>query len=265
MMAALARMGRRIAKRESMRVRGDRVLDPDRMSREARDRLTEELYAVQREIFDGVGKASFRRYVIEPSGAETRIQVFRDARGAAVGYMAMHTFERSDADGPLVVVRGEVGVLRRYRGHGPQVRFSLTQCLRLWLRYVGKRKYVFACPIHPGSYWGVTKRCPEAWPRPDGPTPPRMQRLMTELAGSFGLPQVGRDPLVRRVGWITRDGADDRAHWEQHAAEEVRYYRSRNLGYVKGDGLLLIVPLTLEMIATVTWRIGLRCLLGRHR
>jgi len=262
MIASLARLGRRSPRRSLVRLRGGPILDPDRLGRSERDRLTAELYDVQQQIFDGVSLASFRRYVIEPSGAETRIQVFRNERGAAVGYMAMHTWERRDANGPLVVVRGEAGVLRDYRGHAPQVRFSLTQLLRLWLKYFGKRKYVFACPVHPGSYWGVVKRCSDAWPRPDEPTPPPMQALMTDLAKAFALPQVARDPLVRNVGWITRDTDQDRAHWKGHQAKEVRYYCGRNPGYTKGHGLLLLVPLTLQMLAKVTWRIG-KARLGR--
>ena len=257
MIAALAKLGRR---RDV--VRAGPILDPDRLDRAERDRLTEELYVVQRQIFDGVSQASFRRYVIEPAGAETRLVVFRTATGEAVGYMALHTWQRRDAKGPLVVVRGEAGVLRQYRGHAPQVKFSLTQLLRLWIKYLGKRKYVFACPIHPGSYWGVVKRCPNAWPRPEEPTPPPMQALMTDLAQAFALPRVARDPLVRKVGWITRDTDQDQAHWNSHQAEEVKYYRSRNPGYTKGHGLLLIVPLTMQMIATVTWRIA-RARFGR--
>ena len=263
-MTTLQRLERWVAHRNRVRLTADHPIDPARLTRAERDALTDELYEVHQQIFDGVGRASFRRYVIEPSAADTRIQVFRTPDGSAAGYMALHAYTRRDDHGPLVVIRAEAGILRRYRGHTPQARFSLTQALRLWLKHLGKRKYFFACPIHPGSYWGVTKRCDRSWPRPEQPTPPEVHRLMTDLAGSFSLPQAARDPLVRKVGWITRETPADEAHWKTHPAQEVRYYRSRNPSYAKGNGLLMLVPLTLNLLLTATWRVGLRCLFGRR-
>lgn len=238
---------------EHPRLVRDSALNPATLDTRQRARLTAELYAVHRKIFDGVDAESFRRYVVEPEGAQTRIQIFRDTRGGAVGYIAIHAFVRTVDDVESLVVRSEVGVLRQYRGSAPQARFVLQQCLRLWCAHIGKPKYVFACPVHPASYFGVTRRASTSWPRAATPTPARVAQTMEQLADDFGLARVkGRSALVRRVGWITREHPNDRAYWAQHPAADVQFFRAENPGYPRGEGLLMLVPLSLQLLVTAT-------------
>lgn len=239
----------------SARLTLDPVVEPTRLSTAARERLAAEVFAVHCEIFDGLQFDSFRRYVLEPPSAETRLQVMRDPEGKAAGYIAIHSYVHTIDDRPTLIVRSEVGVVRKWRGHAPQARFVLEQCLRLCIRHLGKPKLIFACPIHPSSYWGVTRRAPRSWPRPDMTTPASVHAAMMELADAFGLPPVAdADPMVRRVGWITRETADDRNFWADHSAPLVRYYRQLNPDYASGNGLLFVAPLTIELVVVGAWR-----------
>ncbi len=230
-------------------LRRDPPVDPASLSPAEREGFTDELHRVHEQIFDGVEREAFRRYVVEPSDADTRIQVFRDPEGAAAGYVAIHGFRRTVLGTKTLVVRSEVGVVRRWRGSAPQAAFVLSQCLRLWLCNLGLPKVVLGCPVHPSSFWGVTRRAARSWPRPGSPTPPKVRAAMVTLADQFELPRVaGADPLVRRVGWVTRDSEADRAYWEQHRAPEVRFFRAHNPGYTRGEGLTMMVPLTLSLL-----------------
>lgn len=236
-------------RRSPLRVTRDRTLEPARLTDRRRSALCDELYAVHTQIFDGVDRTTFRRYVLEPDGANTRLQVFRDGSGSAVGYIAIHNFVRSVHGRQALVMRSEVGILRAYRGRALQARFVLVETARAWFEHRWRAKYVFACPVHPGSYYGVTRRATQSWPRPGQATPPEIATLMGELADEFGLEQVDAGhPLVREVGWITRESEQDRAYWEHHDAPEVRFYRRENPGYPRGRGLLMLVPLTVPLV-----------------
>lgn len=235
--------------RSPLRVTRDRTVEPARLTARGRSTLCDELYAVHAQIFDGVDQATFRRYVIEPDGATTRLQVFRDGRGSAIGYIAIHNYLRTVDGRQALVMRSEVGILRAYRGRALQARFVLVETARAWLEHRRRAKYVFACPVHPGSYYGVTRRATQSWPRPGRVTPREIAALMGDLADEFGLEQVdARHPLVRNVGWITRESEQDREYWEQHDAAEVRFYRRENPGYARGRGLLMLVPLTVPLV-----------------
>ncbi|MEM6992478.1 MAG: hypothetical protein AAF721_18335 [Myxococcota bacterium] len=228
----------------------DRVVEPRRLSGDARERFTTELYGVHRRIFDGVDFESFRSYVVEPKGADTRIQVFRDPAGVAAGYVAIHGFVRTIGGTQTLVVRSEVGVLRPWRGTTPFASFVLRQCLRLTLKHWWRPKVVLGCPVHPSSFFGVTRRAHRSWPRPGRPTPPTIHSTMVELADSFGLRRVpGADALVRQVGWVTRQDEADRLYWGRHRAPEVRFFHAHNPGYTQGEGLTMMVPLGLRLVA----------------
>ncbi len=248
--------------RPRARLRRDPVIDPARSSPAERAHLVDELYAVHCEIFDGVDRDAFVRTVIDSDGAMTRIQLFREPSGAVAGYVAIHGYLRELEGRQTLVVRSEVGVRREWRGSTPHAPFVIGQTLRLCVRYPLHRKMVFACPVHPSSFYGLTRRAVRSWPRPSEPTPSRIRATMLELADSFGMRVVpGRDPEIRRVGWVTRDADVDRDFWARHPADEVRLFRSRNPGYSRGEGLLMLVPMSLSLVLMATGRY----LFGRAR
>lgn len=229
-------------------VRGP-VIDPAVLDPLAMTALADELYEVHTQIFDGVDADALRRYVLESRGADTRLQLFYDTQGIAVGYVAVHGFQHEVDGRTTLIARCEVGLARRFRGASPFVRFVLKQAVRLWLQNIGRPKLVFACPVHPSSFWGLTRRSPCSWPRPGVETPPVITETMHSLADRFGLEQTdAARPGVREVGWITRMTDADREHWATHTASEVQFYRSQNPHYEQGQGLLLLLPLDLRQI-----------------
>ena len=85
----------------------------------------------------------------------------------------------------------------------------------------------------------------EYYPRADTPIPGRIKTFILELAKIFHLEPVDKqDPLVRQVGWITKESAEDRGFWRNHTHPTVNFYVETNPGYVNGNGLLTLVPLT---------------------
>ena len=208
------------------------------------------------EIFDGVERESFARYVVDSKAEHTWIQVHKNEAGEIVGYFAFHIFERQLGGVPTAVFRAEAGTLREYRGGNVNARFGLSLALRYMLKNPGRKLYYLGSLVHPSSYSQFAKYCGEVWPRQEVQTPPELQFFMEELAAEFGLEKVDpARPLVRKVGWRTRETEAEREYWQHCDKPAARYFVEANPGYVEGHGLVTVVPTTaatlLRMLRTM--------------
>jgi len=68
------------------RIASTEVIGPKSLSTEARNQLIDALYAVHNEIFDGVERESFAKYVVESKAEHTWIQVHKSEAGEIVGW-----------------------------------------------------------------------------------------------------------------------------------------------------------------------------------
>src|SRR6185295_6746676 len=131
-------------------------------------------------------------------------------------------------------------------------RFGLWRGLRVLLANPGRRFYYLGSLVHPSSYSLFAKFFPEVHPSVHTQTPPAMLRLMDDMADEFGLARVDeQNPLVRKVGWKTRDTEAERAYWQQCDKPAARFFVQANRGYGQGHGLLTLVPLSLAAMAAM--------------
>lgn len=220
------------------------VVVPSRLAPPDKDALVASLYSAHIDIFDGVSRDEFARYVVDSPADETSILVHRDEHDDVVGYFASHTFE-AEVDGkPAVILRGEAGLRRRFRGGASNTRFGVAQGLRALLRHPGRPIYYLGCLVHPSSYYNLAKHVRRMWPSRHAPMDEARRQTISRLGDAFGLPRVGDDPLVRHVGWRTHDSDVERAYWMRCAKPDVRFFVEANPGYHLGHGLLTLVPLT---------------------
>jgi hypothetical protein len=227
------------------RIANTEIIRPKSLSAEARSQLIDALYAVHNEIFDGVERESFAKYVVESKAEHTWIQVHKSEAGEIVGYFAFHIFERELSGVPTSVFRAEAGTLRAYRGGNVNARFGLSLALRYMLKNPGRKVYYLGSLVHPSSYSVFVKYCGEVWPRREAQTPPQLQGFMEELAAEFGLEKVdAARPLVRKVGWKTRETEAEREYWQHCDKPAARFFIEANPGYVDGNGLVTVVPAT---------------------
>lgn len=241
------------------RIANTEVILPKSLSPEARSQLIDALYAVHGQIFDGVERESFARYVVESQAEHTWIQLHKSEAGEVVGYFALHIFERQLGGVPTAVFRAEAGTLREYRGGNVNARFGLALAVRYLLKNPGRRAYYLGSLVHPSSYTQFAKYCGEVWPRQDTQTPAELQAFMEELAAEFGLEKVdAARPLVRQVGWKTRETEAEREYWQHCDKPAARFFIEANPDYVKGMGLVTVVPVTaatlLSMLRTLAER-----------
>ncbi|HLT35761.1 MAG TPA: hypothetical protein VK034_05735, partial [Enhygromyxa sp.] len=221
--------------------RGEIVI-PETLDSPAREALVDALYRVHSEIFDGVDRDAFVHYVIDSPAERTRIMVQRDDADRIVGYFAFHLFRRTIRGREVAVLRGESGFLREHRGGASTLRFGFGEGIDAFARNLGVPLYYLGCLVHPTSYHSFCKYMRPVWPSREHPADAELRALMSELGDSFGLDKVGEDPLVRQVGWRTRDTEAERAFWQRCDKPDVRFYIEANPGYVEGHGLLTLVP-----------------------
>jgi hypothetical protein len=82
---------------------------------------------------------------------------------------------------------------------------------------------------------------------------------MEELAAEFGLEKVDEArPLVRKVGWKTRETEAEREYWQTCDKPTARFFIEANPGYVEGDGLVTVVPVTASNLLTMFRNVGER-------
>ncbi|WP_284617632.1 cyclic nucleotide-binding domain-containing protein [Aquabacterium humicola] len=218
------------------------IVVPNKLEPAAREGLIEALYKVHCQVFDGVSRDAFAKYVVESKAEHTWINVHRDHAGEIVGYFALHIFERELGGQACAIFRAEAGTLRTHRGGNTNTRFGLELALPYLLRHPGRRIYYLGSLVHPSSYCLFDKLFDVVWPSARHPPPPDVLAFMDELANSFGLERVSADnPLTRQVHWITRDTEVERHYWRQCNKPAARFFIEANPGYGEGDGLVTLV------------------------
>jgi hypothetical protein len=250
---ALAQFGARLPTVARDNLRGGQarlveaeIIDPAGLSAGQREMLFRRLYQVHQKIFAGVTLERFVGYLARPDAIRTRIQIYRNECGEVVGYCAVHIFERELGKRTIGIIRAEAGVLPGYRGTSATLWFGGSEALRYKGLHPLRMTVLFATPVHPSSYHMLSKYLWRSYPYPGRQTPAWVQQLLETLAeGSGSEPADPTDLFLRNVGWITRETAEDREHWRASAGPDIKYYLTRNPGYVRGVGLAMIAPLTL--------------------
>jgi CRP-like cAMP-binding protein len=233
------------------------IVIPKELLPAEREALIDALYAIQREVFDGVDRAAFAKYVVESKAERTWISLQRDAEGKIGGYAALHAFERRIDGRAVLILRAEAGSRRNLRGGNASIRFFFSQFLRCYLEDRARPLYYLGCLVHPSSYALIAKFAASVWPCAGKAVPDDLRAFMCALGDEFGLDQVeGADPLVRQVGWITRDTEVERTYWINCDKPTARFFVQTNPGYSQGHGLLTLIPVDGETLAEGARRVA---------
>ena len=223
----------------------DDVINPSSLASEDKERFADALYQLHSRIFDGVTKDRFVSYVINSPADWTRIRIYTNAENNWVGYCAAHRSEIKVFDRPRVIFRAEAGILREYRGRSKTLWFGFSEAIKYRVRHPFCDLYYLGSFVHPSVLYMFSRYFSQYYPRADTRIPESIKAFMLELARAFHIEETD-DPneLVRDVGWITKESREDRCFWQNHENPVVKFYIKTNPGYVNGNGLLTLVPLT---------------------
>jgi hypothetical protein len=220
-------------------------IDPSKLSRQERQALSEELYRIHHAAFSGLDEEEFDHYVVNSPAIDTKILLYRNREKEVIGYFGVHRFEKSVNEHPLIVFRAEVGLLPGYRQRDANLSFWLLEALRFKLLHPGKQVYFFYVPVSPSFYAMVARYAHPVYPIHNGDIPSPILTLMIDLAQQFGLKQADEgNPLIRKVGWITKATDREKDFWQRSSNPHIRFYIDANPRFTEGNGLLTLIPLT---------------------
>ena len=220
------------------------------------DALSARLYPVHCQAFAGVPEAEFRENVLEPPAERSVVQMYLDAHERIVGYCALHRFRRQVGGRDVIVLRIEAGLHPDHRRGAGTVWFVVRRLVAARLRFPFTPIYLLGNLVHPSGYHILCKYFPRVVPRADREAAPGMTALALELADSFPEgPVSDADPFIRKARWVTIEPDDDylagstARQARGHVSRHVLFFEQRNPGYRKGDGLVVMVPLTFGNVA----------------
>lgn len=223
------------------------VVVPAQLSYAERHALSRRLYSVHQKIFSGVSAEEFHRHVIEPPAEATSIQLYCAADQSVIGYCAVHRYRRQVHERSAIVLRAEAGLAPKYRGRGATYGFGIFRALIEKLNHPFTPVYYLGTLVHMSSYHLFCKYFPRVYPHPDLETPTHIQETARQLIESFPDPAVQpADPFVRNVGWITIETPQEKYLNEQVDPPDIQFFKSRNPGFSRGHGLVVLIPITLR-------------------
>ena len=149
------------------------TIDPATLSQEDLKEFCRELYAVHSQIFDGIDAARFRKEVFDEDAKWTKIRVFKNLKQQAVGYYALHAYEKVINSEDMIIFRAEVGILREYRKQGNISPFFFKEAIKYKVSHPFKKSYLFCTLVHPSSYHLISKFFSRCYPNIKY-APPRM-------------------------------------------------------------------------------------------
>lgn len=211
---------------------------------EQKEGLTDRLFAIHDQIFDGVSREDLRRYVIEPNSKLTKIWFFLNDAGQEVGYITFQVFETGSRRADPMVYRTEVGMLPAYRGNNAAMKVLFWQCALSYIQSLFQTSYFLATPIHPNPYCAASKGTKHFYPRPNQETPAPILEVMKTLSERLGIQGGITDrPFEKHVGWIVRNSPEQRRKLETSIDPLVQFYLKENPDYAQGKGLMILIPI----------------------
>ena len=221
------------------------VIDPSILSTIEKESLIVSLYQLHSRIFDGVERAYFISYVVDSPADWTRIRIYKNSMNEWVGYCVVHRFNKYAFGRHFVIFRAEAGILRSYRGRSQTLWFAFSEAIKYRIKHPFCETYYLGTFVHPSVLYMFSRYFSQYCPHANAFIPSQIKDLMLELANIFNLEPVDKqDVLVRKVGWVTNESAEDRDFWQNHTNPIVKFYIKTNPGYINGNGLLTLVPLT---------------------
>lgn len=213
-----------------------------KLSSTAKDELLQNMYAAHSQIFDGVDRETFRRYVLEADALINKAWLFRNLDGETVGYITFQVF-KTDEQKNVRVIRTQVGMLKEYRGSNQTLKILARESTRFYLKNFFRKMYFVATPVHPNPYCVAARQMYSMYPHPHRPTPGKIQSLMDQISRSLHLGEEEENSLIKKVGWVVKDRSEQRRRILESKDEFVRYYLSQNPDYTEGKGMLMLVPI----------------------
>ncbi len=239
--------------------RGAVIVDPCKLDPAAREHLFEELFATTGSQHSEGALRRFKAELMPASVTRSRLAVYRDEAGFALGCLAFHEQDVEVEGRSAVVLRGAAHLPVHLRDAEAGA-FFLGRAVQALLRAGGRPLYIVQALVDPAAYAWLYRVADRVWPCPARQTPPEIDALRSALLPQLGLGEAVGSPELRKVG--TALSASAARRWRRHPRPEVHYFVGRNPGFDRGHGLLTVVPLRAGGLLRAYLRSGLESAFG---
>ena len=191
--------------------------------------------------------ASFRKF--------DRIFLYRRRDGVLRGFMGIRdrTLCLPDASRIRCIYFGQACFRPEDRGSGMAVVAPLLLSVGHVLRFPGRRALGWFDALTVRPYLMSHRAAAEVYPDPRRPTPPELIEVRDRLGHTYyGDAYDPARGVIRKTARLVSEPPVDPARL---ADPLVRHYVELNPGYVDGDGLLVLVPVTMATVRRALRRI----------
>lgn len=235
------------------------LIAPEQLSGETLEIITDKLFALHVQIFDGLDRAAFSACMLRRPECRSRIQVYENEQGEWVGYVAVYSHLKEVQGQPMVLLRMVVGMLPAHQQQGVPAGLLAQEALRNLVLHPKRAMYLVCGLINPTSYLSVVRCVPAVLPAPERAPTQSEAALLNALREVCQMKLASESlPYCVNMGWISKSQVGSRASWAESPKPEVQFFLRENPTYEQGTGLLVALPLSMSTFATglVRWASG---------
>lgn len=201
--------------------------------------------------FVEIDMAGFQRSVRE----KDTVVIIRDTQGDVVGMGTIHTYPfEHEGRRHWVIFTGNAAFQSRVRGMNIVQQRGALAFLRCRLRNPTAPIWLFYDTFSYRSFLMLSRNFDEYWPRVDRPMPAWERGFLDALCRArYGETWDPTTDVIASAGRRLRD-EEGAIRPEQLADPDIRYFAEHNPGYLRGDRIPTLVPLTARNWASVVAR-----------
>lgn len=207
--------------------------------------FSDKLYDLTTHIFGGGTKQEFEEMVSKCPSDDSRYLIYKNGAGQWVGYFGLHRFTKRIDGETATVFRAQAGLLPKYRRTNASLFFPLKEIVKFKLKHPRNHLYAFVAIINPSMYYLTDKYVHQIYPSEHRHIPDHAVNIVETCARQFKFPvKTGDSFWARTIGWYPVHTKEEEAFWNSSTNPRIKYYQHINPDFLKGKGLLTLVPLS---------------------
>lgn len=207
--------------------------------------FSDKLYDLTMHIFGGGDKQEFEEMVSKCPSDDSRYLIYKNANNEWVGYFGLHRFTRRIDGETATVFRAQAGLLPEYRRTNASLFFPLKEIVKFKLKHPLNHLYAFVAIINPSMYYLTDRYVHRIYPSEHRHIPDHAVHIVEACAKQFNFRVKPGDTFwARTIGWYPVHTPKEEQFWNTTSNPRIQYYRRVNPDFLKGKGLLTLVPLS---------------------
>lgn len=228
-----------------------------RMDHASLTALVSEMEAIRAATYEGEDPCGIEDKLSDPTLFSVPTLLYRDQQDALVGFNMMPARTLQVRGRKVTVLGSTAALMPSHRGKGLTQTAGIAMAYRLALQRPLRRAFVACTFMQPRVYEMFASLTRYFYPRFDAPTPRLESHVLEHLArldGGYRITSTGA--VLKQFAGGVRATARERAGCSGAVSAHVRYFRRQAPDWESGEGMLVLLPLHVGVVASA----GLRML-----